>query len=251
MRGIKQVLVDKDLYDVWICLERNSRLMELVDLLPHNIRVLNLSVSYSDNTTILKYFLAIIERNIQTINLDGHVTDKFLRYLGGSSIRNISISGHQYTDKGLIYLTSFESVKLSYCFQITDLGLKYLSSVPNVGIVSFQNTYITQRGLNYLANANYVQLVLCKLYENKLIHFTNVSDIDIGNDSSIEHQDLKYISNASIVTLNSINVRQRGLSYLRNVKKVKLKSISKHIKSDLWEYGKRYLSHAGVDVVVE
>jgi len=108
-----------------------------------------------NNINKIKVCIQLRSYYINSINFNSK-----LKYFKNCTILNLSYC-HNITDEGLKYLSNYTTLDLS-CLKITDDGLKYLS---NCRSLKLYNCNITDKGLKYLSNCKDFKLYRCNISE--------------------------------------------------------------------------------------
>src|SRR5580692_10927860 len=109
--------------------------MELINI-PSDIFVI--IISYLENREICKLLFICKDFHVKFLNSNFNISFKYLPihnnllfYFNNCNSIDLSFC-YKITDEGLKYLKGVHTINLSYCNKITDKGLKYLKGVYSI-----------------------------------------------------------------------------------------------------------------------
>jgi serine/threonine protein kinase/Leucine-rich repeat (LRR) protein len=144
-------------------------------------------------------------RNLQGLNLLGNsnVSDATLEAIRPLKLRSLSLDGTSVTEKGLLQYLSNDLITLRVGnTNVTDVGMKYFSTFPELFHLSVCNTAVTNDGIEY--------------FLNHPLNVLDVSGCSAITDAALDH--IKGWPGLFTLSLANTQVTDDGLRRLSNTK---------------------------------
>ena len=156
-------------------------------------------------------------KNLISIDLTNciEITDKTLFYL--KNIKQIILNGcNKITDNGLEYIQNAQKVSIKNCDNITDKGVSFLKAIT----IFFDNCIkITNNGLYFLPNIKEISLVNCNITDEGIKYLKNIDYLNISNCIQITDKGLSYLENVKKIKLsNCKKITKIGIQKLQKLK---------------------------------
>jgi Leucine Rich repeat len=113
------------------------------------------------------------------------------------TVTTINLSYCNIEDDELSYLTQVKKINISYCFHITDDGLKYLSNAKRIDL---SGCNITDRGLEHLSKVEIIHLADCDgITDEGLKHLKNAKEVVLSACNNVTNDCYTILPGVKIV----------------------------------------------------
>jgi hypothetical protein len=131
----------------------------------------------------------------------------------------IDLSYRPIEDIDLENLSNIHTIYLSGCRKITNRALRNLS---NIDTIYLDWCNITDGGLKYLSNAQFIDISECENISDYGISFLkNVKKLNISNCNDIIGRSLKYLKNLEEINITGCyEIDEEEIMELKNIKKI-------------------------------
>jgi len=230
-----------------------------------DLRVTRLTLNQQPNITdgACKYLMMMPLECF--VVLKSAITDRGLKQLSRlETLKEFDLGRSQVTDAGILSLEHVRSAGFYKC-NITDVAAKHLGVMPEIGMVNFTDSKVTDEGVAAFRNAPHLVtlfLAHCKITDKSLEHIATMSqmhilnlvatpvslkgiwairnlplqELEIGECPNLDDKCVEVIANSfkqlHHLSLDDTRISKRGFKHLRNMKNLTYLRVSRTVFDD-------------------